>query len=99
LRDKRDAFTKHYLLDSGKLVGKIYLSPIHFINENGEYQEIDNTLIETPDGAGYTNLANSFKVYFPKVIGGKDSVATEHKSKKFPSPQKESPTKQPRSQA
>lgn len=58
LRKERE---KHFLNDDGTITACIYNEDIHYL-ENGEYKEIDNTLVE--NGNSYTNKENDFKVEF-----------------------------------
>ena len=60
LRKERE---KHFLNDDGTITACIYNEDIHYL-ENGEYKEIDNTLVEED---GYiTNKANNFKIRLNK---------------------------------
>ena len=45
---KRDEKTKHFLLSDGSYKAVVYPTPVHYQNDN-EWIEIDNTLIETED--------------------------------------------------
>lgn len=58
---KRKKREKHYLQEDGSIKAEVYSSDIHY-EKNGEYFEIDNTLVKKNDY--YRNLANDYKVYF-----------------------------------
>ena len=61
----RDETTKHFYMSDGSITAAVYNNQIHYENENGEYIEIDNSLISQQSSNGdiiYTNAANSYKV-------------------------------------
>jgi len=58
LRKKRE---KHFLQENGDIIAKIYNEDIHYLR-NGEYKEIDNTLIK--ENSFYRNKENDYQVYF-----------------------------------
>ena len=58
---KRKKREKHFLQKDGSIKVEMYGDDIHY-EKNGEYIEIDNTLIKKNDY--YRNLANDYKVYF-----------------------------------
>ncbi|WP_291571890.1 DNRLRE domain-containing protein [Clostridium sp. UBA4548] len=64
---KRTANSMTYKLDNKTEVKDIYLDKINYKDENGNYQEIDNTLELKNDGY-YENKANDYKVNFPTEI-------------------------------
>ncbi|MCL5292157.1 MAG: DNRLRE domain-containing protein [Actinobacteria bacterium] len=80
---KRTQTSKTYLMSDGTFQAKIYSGPIHFKGDMGKWEDIDNTLIETPDGNGYTNKANSFKVFLPKINIDKAYFEVNGKSVSF----------------
>ena len=66
LISQRTAAGKTYLLDSKRYEAVVYAYPVHYL-QDGEYQEIDNSLDATTTDAGsvrYTNRANSFTASF-----------------------------------
>ena len=62
LKEFRTATSKRYLNLDGTIQVELFKEPVHFINENGLYEEINNTLEETPDGL--RNKRSDFKVDF-----------------------------------
>jgi RHS repeat-associated protein len=78
--DMREEYTKHFLNDDYSYEAVVYPEPVHYL-EDGEWREVDNTLIETDDTsvtssdvsmAGLTkgnvlkNQANDYEVRFAK---------------------------------
>lgn len=57
----RSQYEKHYDNGDGTYTAIVDTAPIHYNNENGEWVEIDNTLIQNDDGS-YTNAKNSMNV-------------------------------------
>lgn len=57
----RSQYEKHYDNGDGTYTAIIDTAPIHYNNENGEWVEIDNALIQNDDGS-YTNAKNSMNV-------------------------------------
>lgn len=45
--DKRTEDTKYFELDDGTTIAAVYAMPVHYQDENGAWQDIDNTLIES----------------------------------------------------
>ena len=62
----RDATTKHFRNKDGSYSAMTYPQPVHFQDPNGDWQEIDNTLVDT--GASYVPKANGFNVSLPKKL-------------------------------
>ena len=66
--EKRDRFTKHFLMEDGSYVAAVYEMPVHY-EKDGRWEEIDNRLIS--DGAegeeeGYINKASDVRVKFSR---------------------------------
>ena len=49
LIEYRTPNTKHFLNTDGTITVELYKDPVHYL-ENGVYQEIDNTLVQTKEG-------------------------------------------------
>lgn len=62
--DKRDENTKVFERRDGSYTAVITSEPIHY-DDNGEWKEIDNTLVKTNNKI--TNKENSFSVDFPRL--------------------------------
>ena len=67
LTEKRDETTKYFAMSDGTTKACLYPQNIHYL-EDGEYKEIDNTLVEgSKDGKTYyKNKKNSFSVKIPE---------------------------------
>lgn len=65
---KREASVKHFLMSDGSYMAVQYPAPIHYEDDNGYWQEIDNTLqyeaASEQTFSGYKNTANSFQIKF-----------------------------------
>ena len=67
----RDEYSKRFMLSDGNVQIARYDSAVHFLDENGEWKDIDNSLqssdaIDSEDFNGYENKANEIKVKFSK---------------------------------
>jgi len=76
ITSQRTRNSKSYLNEDGRtFTSQIYQGPIHYLDENKSWQEIDNELVETQkNGFKYENKANEFKLYFSELSGGKDFI-------------------------
>jgi len=86
---KRDMNSKHFRNDDGSYTAVISLGSVHYKDENGLWQEIDNRITEinlpaeTAMKAGnnssykFCNKANSFKNYFPADLKSNKGVKME----------------------
>lgn len=65
----RTPTTKEYLMSDGTVMIKRFTEPVHYYAD-GEYKEIDNSLIEEEKNGEsiFTNKSNSFKVSFDKTF-------------------------------
>ncbi len=64
---EREEAVKHFRRSDGTTVAAVYSEPIHY-EENGEWRDIDNTLVsaEPRNGVAYVeNRANDFRVALP----------------------------------
>lgn len=61
----RGEASKVYVDSEGTYLAEVYLEPIHY-EENGEWEEINNDLIDSKDGQHFENKQNAFSVKFPK---------------------------------
>ena len=67
---KRHAKQREFLNPDGTHTVEVYAQPIHWKNEKGKWEEIDNSIIpstEKPD-YGYENAANDIKIRFAKDL-------------------------------
>ena len=70
----REENVKHFRLEDGSYVAAQYNYPVHYIDENGEFEDIDNRLTES---AGELSTSNS-RVKFIKKITGNGNIFTLH---------------------
>ena len=70
--DKRDENTKVFERRDGSYTAVITSEPIHY-DDNGEWKEIDNTLVRTNNKI--TNKENNFSVDFPTSIDSNSTVS------------------------
>ncbi|MBQ2798055.1 MAG: DNRLRE domain-containing protein, partial [Ruminiclostridium sp.] len=70
LKEKRTENTKHFLYSDGTIVAARYDTAVHYLDESGIWQDIDNNLTEEAatddedDFAGYVNKENNVKIKF-----------------------------------
>ena len=77
LTDRREQSVKHFRLSDGSIVAAQYASPIHEQDENGEWQDIDNTLGDSGNEYATPNA----RVKFAKKITGKENLFSLHDGK------------------
>jgi hypothetical protein len=69
LVDKREANVKYFLMDDMTEEADVYSVPVHY-QIDGQWKEIDNSMIEANDNAmgngGYSNKTNDFKINIAK---------------------------------
>lgn len=66
--DRRDTNKKEYILDNNEIMVQNFLTPVHYLDTDNKYKEIDNSLelkIDENDEY-YENRSNSFNVQFHK---------------------------------
>ena len=77
VEEKREENIKHFLLDDNTYEAVIYKEPVHY-KENGKWQDIDNSLIETKNELGnsvFQNKKNDFKVKIDKKSNSENIVS------------------------
>ena len=69
LTERRTEFTKEFLMSNGLHMAAVYDNAVHY-QENGQWQEIDNTLKLSAGRVGnvYTNTAGNWHVLFPQNL-------------------------------
>ncbi len=70
----REETVKHFRTEDGSYVAAQYDMPVHYLDDNGKWQDIDNTLSES--GSEYST--RDAKVKFAKKITGNESLFTLH---------------------
>ena len=66
ITEKRTEYAKEYMLGNGMRMAVVYPDAVHY-QEDGKWQDIDNTLIAKTDGV-LTNTAGDWKVSFPQQL-------------------------------
>lgn len=76
LNSKRTEYEKHYYLSNGLYMSEQHMEPVHFIDEDGVYQDIDNSLIEFEENGikKLKNAKNSFNIEFVETILGEQPL-------------------------
>ncbi len=77
LTDRREQNVKHFRLSDGSIVAAQYATSIHEQDENGEWQDIDNTLGDSGNEYATPNA----RVKFTKKITGNENLFTLHDGK------------------
>ena len=71
---------KHFRMSDGTYMAAVYEVPVHYLDENGEYQDIDNTLESAETGEAALETRDSGrKVKFAKNAGKKKLVTIQEK--------------------
>ena len=70
----REEYAKHFRLSDGSYVAAQYNYPVHSLDENGEWQDIDNAL--SKNGSEFTN--ENARIKFAKKINGSATLFTLH---------------------
>lgn len=73
----RDKYQKEYILSNGQRLLTIYPTAVHYEDEDGLWQEIDNTLCTASvNGKSvYRNTAGIWDVTLPSSLSGNDAVS------------------------
>ncbi len=79
---KRNQFEKHFLLSDGSFMAVSYAEAVHFLDSNGFWSEVDNTLKSVPDSSRISNSYDAFKVSFA-TTSDEDLVSLETKGKQL----------------
>ena len=74
ITDRREETVKHFRTEDGSFTAVQYNVPVHERDENGEWQDIDNTLSES--GSEYATP--NAKIKFTKKIPGNEGIFTLH---------------------
>ena len=73
---RREENVKHFRLEDGTYIAAQYDTAVHALDENGEWQDIDNTLSES--GSEYST--SNARIKFSKKITGNESIFTLHEN-------------------
>ena len=74
LESLREESAKHFRLEDGSYIAAQYKGPVHYLDENGMWQDIDNSL--SLEGSEYTT--SNAKIKFAKKITGNENLFTIH---------------------
>ena len=74
--DLRDTNTKHFRLPDGSYVAAQYDYPVHYINDRGEFEDINNTL----SSSGSEFSTGDSRIKFIKKITGNGNIFTLHEN-------------------
>ena len=82
----RETNSKTYQLADGSYQFVGYAEFIHFEDENGQLQEINNAITDknVPSGYAFGNTQNSWKVHFADTLSKNNAVALQKKNGKIP---------------
>lgn len=71
----RTEYTKEFVMSNGLHMAAVYDNAVHY-QENGQWEEIDNTLklASTRSGNVYTNTSGSWQVSFPQSLTGNNGI-------------------------
>jgi hypothetical protein len=72
IKELRDESIKHFRLEDGTYIAAQYDVPVHYLDENGDWQDIDNSLAES----GSEISTNNAKIKFAKKITGNENLLT-----------------------
>ena len=70
----REESVKHFRLEDGSFVAAQYSTPVHYLDESGEWQDINNTLTES----GSELVTSDARVKFIKKTPGNGNIFTLH---------------------
>lgn len=72
IKKLRDENVKQFRLEDGTYIAAQYDVPIHYLDENGDWQDIDNSLVES----GSEISTNNARIKFAKKITGNETLLT-----------------------
>lgn len=70
----REEYVKHFRLEDGSFVAAQYEKPVHYLDEDGVWKDIDNTLLS--DGSEYST--SNARIKFAEKITGNEVLVTVH---------------------
>lgn len=66
LKEKRETNTKHFLMSDGSYMAAQYDEPVHYLTENGVWEEYDNTMVADADE--YSNKKSDKNITLSKKV-------------------------------
>ncbi len=79
IEEKREEYTKYFYTDMGTYVAAQYPVPVHYLDEEGEYQEIDNSLSDSEESGMVENKNAQYKIKLSKKSNGSKLVSIKGK--------------------
>ena len=76
--EKREENAKHFRMSDGSYVVAQYNTPVHYLDENGEWVDIDNTISEAEATTEQTELFGTDELY--STANGSENVVFAEKS-------------------
>lgn len=73
LEDQREASVKHFLMSDNSVRAVVYAQPVHY-EEDGKWENIDNSLQYQEESENYINTANDFQVRFAEETGMEEFI-------------------------
>ena len=75
VKENRTEFSKEFKLSNGLHMATVYNSAVHY-EDNGSWEEIDNTLVAaiSDTGSVYTNTAGVWNISFPESLSPNDLI-------------------------
>ena len=74
LEERREASVKHFRTEDGSIVAAQYPTDVHILDDNGKWQDIDNTLSDLGGEYGTGNTG----IKFAKKVTGNESLFAIH---------------------
>lgn len=76
--EKREENAKHFRMSDGSYIVAQYNTPVHYLNKNGEWADIDNTISEAEATTEQTELFGTDELY--STTNGAENVVFAEKS-------------------
>ena len=76
LNELREENVKHFRQEDGSNVAVVYSDAVHYMDADGEWQDIDNTLSDDGNEYGTSNA----RIKFAKKITGNETLFTLHEN-------------------
>lgn len=70
----RDRHTKHFKMPDGSFKAKIYAGSQHYMDAQGNWQDIQKDLVATSGNFAFENTTNTVQSFFPSSLGGNNAV-------------------------
>lgn len=74
LEELREETVKHFRLEDGSIIAVQYDDPVHYLDTDGKWQDIDNTL----SSSGSEYVTSNARVKFAKKTTGNEVLMTLH---------------------